>query len=319
MGEFVLEELDNRQQMESKRLDSYKRLPLDKIWFDAMQTGEIWTSLKFYGESSTTINPRGYSFEIRLFNTEKRLDLACSMIKKSITDPECFYIAFPIGITDGKHFTEVAGGVMEAGKEQIKGSACDWNTMQNFTAVRNAETQVVLGCAEMPLIQLGAINTGRYQAGATPESPQLFSWPMNNYWTTNFNAEQRGGHSWTYNLTSSSDVSNNTATRFGWGCRVPFLTRILPGAGSGDQHWEGSFVSGWPSNILLVSANLSSDRKSIMLHVRETDGKSAELNLFNGLTNKALHITEVDVTGNPVQNGSCRIGALESKFFKIEL
>jgi len=319
MGEFILERLGNRSQMESKRLDDFKRMPLDKIWFDSMLKGEIWTSLKFYGESSTTENPKGYTFEIRLFNTEKRVDLACSMIKKSITDPESFYIAFPLGLNEGKHFTEVQGGVIETGKDQIKGSACDWNTVQDFTSVRNSVSQVVLGSAEMPLMQFGGINTGRYIAGAMPQSTNLFSWPMNNYWTTNFNAEQRGGHSWTYYLTSSSDASNGFATRFGWGCRIPYLTRIIPGDGSGDNKWEGSFISGWPSNVILIFAEPSADENSVIVHLREMEGNQSELKLMNGISGKLLTINEVDVTGKPITNGSRSIGALESKFFRIEL
>lgn len=319
MGEFILEQLDNRQQLEGRRLDSFKRSPLDKVWFDAALKGEIWNSLKYYGESVTTENPKGYTFEIRLFNTEKRVDLACSMVKKSITDPESFYIAFPFALQNGKHFTEVQGGVMEAGKDQIKGSSNDWNTVQNFTSVRNTASQLVMACAEMPLMQFGAINTGRFQAGALPESTHLFSWPMNNYWTTNFNADQRGGHSWTYNLTSASDISNSFATRFGWGCRVPYLTRILPGSGQGDNRWEGSFVSGWPANIILINAIPTADGKYFIIHIRETDGKQTELNLVNGLTNNRLNIDEVDVTGNLAAKGSSKIDALESKFFRIQL
>ena len=319
MGEFILEQLANRSQMENKRLDDFKRIPLDKIWFDSMLKGEIWTSLKFYGESSSTVNPKGYTFEIRLFNTDKRVDLACSIVKKSIIEPESFYIAFPINLKDGKHFVEVQGGVMQAGVDQIKGSANDWNTVQNFTSVRNSSSQVVIGCAEMPLMQFGAINTGRYQAGAVPQSTQLFSWPMNNYWVTNFNADQRGGHSWSYYLTSSSDNSNNFATQFGWGCRVPYLTRIIPGAGLGDNHWEGSFISGWPSNVILITAQPTADGKSLLVHLRETGGKQADLKLVNPSDGKLLSIAEVDVTGNPVRDGSQGMGPLESKFFRIDL
>jgi hypothetical protein len=319
MGEFILERLGNRAQMESKRLDDFKRSPLDKIWFDSMLKGEIWTSLKFSGESSTTETPKGYTFEIRLFNTAKRVDLAISMVKKSITEPESFYIAFPFDLKDGKHFTEVQGGVIETGKDQIKGSANDWYTVQDFTAVRNASSQIVLGSAEMPLMQFGAINTGRYQAGALPQSTNLFSWPMNNYWTTNFNADQRGGHSWTYNLTSSADVSNGFSTRFGWGCRIPYLTRIIPGSGTGDNNWEASFISGWPSNVILISAEPSTDGKSIRVHLRETDGKLSEVKLVNGFTGQPLVLTEVDVTGKAVRAGSQGIGPLESKFFSIGL
>ena len=319
MGEFILEQLGNRSQMESRKLDDFKRSPLDKVWFDSMVKGEIWTSLKFIGESSTTINPKGYSFEIRLFNTCKRMDIACSMVKKSITDPESFYIAFPFMLKDGKHYTEVPGGVIETGKDQVKGSSCDWYTVQDFTAVRNSGAQLVIGSAEMPLMQFGAINTGRYKAGAMPQSTHMFSWPMNNYWVTNFNADQRGGHSWTYYLTSSDDNSNSFATRFGWGCRIPLLSRVIPGGGKGDNVWQGSIIQGWPSDVVLVSAIPSPDGKSVLLHLRETGNKPANLELILGLSGKKIKVTEVDVTGREVVNGSSSVGALESKFFRLDL
>jgi len=241
------------------------------------------------------------------------------LVKKSITDPESFYIAFPFDLKDGKHFTELQGGVIETGKDQIKGSSNDWYTVQNFTSVRNSASQIVVGSAEMPLMQFGAINTGRYQAGAMPQTTNLFSWPMNNYWTTNFNAEQRGGHSWNYYLTSSDDNSNGFATRFGWGCRIAYLTRILPGSGAGDNNWEGSFISGWPSNVILITAEPTVEGNSILIHLRETDGKTSDLKLANGINGKALRLTEVDVTGSNVTSGSNEIGPLESKFFRIEL
>jgi hypothetical protein len=317
MGEFILEQLGNRSQMESRKLDDFIRSPLDTVWFDSMTKGEIWNSIKFYGESATSEKPKGFMFEIRLYNTEKRLDLSCSIIKKSIVAPQSFYIAFPFSLKDGKHYTEVQGGVIETGKDQIKGSSNDWYTVQDFTSIRNEGAQLVIGCPEMPLMQFGAINTGRYTAGAIPQSTNLFSWPMNNYWVTNFNAEQRGGHSWTYYLTTSSDISNGFATRFGWGCRVPYLTRILPGSGTGDNNWEGSFITGWPSDVLLVSSEPSPDGKYCTVHLREINGNSASLKLVNGLNGNDLTAIEVDVTGKPVSNPSKNIGPLESKFYRI--
>jgi alpha-mannosidase len=213
--------------------------------------------------------------------------------------------------------TEVQGGVIETGKDQIKGSSNDWYTVQNFTSIRNAGVQLVLGCPEMPLMQFGAINTGRYKAGAMPQSTNLFSWPMNNYWVTNFNADQRGGHSWIYYITTSSDVSNGFATRFGWGCRVPYLTRIIPGAGPGDNNWEGTFIAGWASNVVLLNSIPCSDGKSCIIHLRETNGQNSTLKLTNGITGQALTAIEVDVTGKPVLNQSLEIGSLESKFYRI--
>jgi hypothetical protein len=319
IGEFILEQLGNRSQMESRMLNDFRRSPLDTVWFDSFATDEIWNSVKFYGESETFTGPRGFTFEIRLYNTEKRIDLAYSAVKKSITDPESFYIAFPFVLNGGKHFTEVAGGVIETGREQIPGSSNDWYTVQNFTAVRSNSAQLVMGSGEMPLMQFGAINTGRYIAGAMPQSTHIFSWPMNNYWVTNFNADQRGGISWTYYLTTAGDLSNGFATRFGWGARVPFLTRILPGNGPGDDKNEGSFISGWPSNIVMVSARPVPEEQAMTIHLRETDGMETELSLVNGITGKQFTVTEVDVTGSPVAEPSLKMAPLESKFFKILL
>ena len=317
MGQFILEQLGNRSQMESRKLDDFKRSSLDTVWFDSMTKGEIWNSIKFYGESETSEKPKGFMIEIRLFNTEKRLDIACSMTKKSNVNPESFYIAFPFNLKDGRHYTEVQGGTIETGKDQIKGSSNDWYTVQDFTSVRNEDSQIIIGCPEMPLMQFGAINTGRYTAGAMPQSTNLFSWPMNNYWVTNFNADQRGGHSWTYYLTTSGDNTNGFATRFGWGCRIPLLTRILPGSGTGDNNWEGSFITGWPSNVLLISAQPDVDGKYCTLHLRELNGKDASLSLKNGLTGKSLNAIEVDATGKTVSNSDLNIGPLESKFYRI--
>ena len=171
----------------------------------------------------------------------------------------------------------------------------------------------------MPLFQYGDINTGRYKAGAMPQGPHLYSWPMNNYWVTNFNADQRGGHTWTYSLTSSNDVSNAFASQFGWGNRIPFLSRVLPGGGTGDENWEGSFISGWPQNTILVSCTPEADGKSAMIQLRETEGKSVKIELLHGLNSNPLILKRVDVTGKEIPNSSNEILPFETRFYKFEL
>lgn len=318
LAEFILEKLANRSQMESRRLDAFERMPLDTVWFDSVTQGPVFNSISFCGETETAESPRGFTIEFRLYNTEKRIDIACSITKKSIIAPEGFYIAFPFSLENGRHFTEVQGGVIASGIDQIPGSSNDWYTVQNFTSVRNPKTQIVIGCSEMPLMQFGAINTGRYKAGATPQGSHLFSWPMNNYWVTNFNADQRGGHTWSYYLTSSADVSNGFSSRFGWGSRISFLTRIIPGNGPGDNNFEGSFLEGLPENLIIISALPSADGKSIILHCRETDGRKTELRLTNGISGMPLTICETDPAGNKSGISAGILDANESKFFRID-
>jgi hypothetical protein len=207
---------------------------------------------------------------------------------------------------------------MRAGIDQIPGSTNDWNTVQNYARLYNGNAQIMISSAEIPLMQFGGINTGRFTAEATPETTHIYGWPMNNYWVTNFNPEQHGGMEWTYTITSTEGNSMHDATRFGWGHRTPFLARVLPGGGTGDTNWQGSWIGGWPENILLVSAMPAEDGKSAVFHVRETGGKNGSFQLKNSVSGKSMKIKQVDVTGHVLTNGSTNLKPLESKFFRVE-
>ncbi len=298
LGAFILEKLGNRSQMESYHLNDYKRYGLDNIRFTGYKEGTVWNTLSFSGETETAYAPHGFTFEIRLFNTCKRIDFAFDIRKKPITDPEGIYIAFPFDLDGGKIYCEVQGGVMEAGVDQIPGSANDWNTVQNFAAIRNSDVQLVIGSPEIPLMQFGAINTGRYKAGAKPESTKIYSWPMNNYWVTNFNADQRGEFRWTYYFTSSNDTKNSYATRFGWGARVPFPARVLPAGKSHISEPDPQVIAGIPDNLLVVQVHPLKNKNEILMQVRELDGKAADLTLKKG--GKSLNIRRADALGNPL-------------------
>jgi len=204
---------------------------------------------------------------------------------------------------------------MEAGKDQIPGSSNDWNTQQKYTVLRSKDAQIVLGSPEIPLVQFGGINTGRYRAGAKPASTHLYSWPMNNYWVTNFNPDQRGEHRWMYFLTSSGDTTGVFASRTGWESRIPMLTRVLPGGGTGDRLWEQSFLGNWPENVLLVNAQPYEN--SILIQVRETGGKTADLTGLTLGTGAALRIERVNGTGELMQPVSAQLKARENAFYKL--
>jgi alpha-mannosidase len=121
---------------------------------------------------------------------------------------------------------------------------------------------VILSSPQVPLMQFGEINLGKFRYQAEVKQPHIYSWVMNNYWTTNFKASQEGEFKWQYHLTSgattptktgtgtlSSDAtktgtgalsshatktgtgtlfSGSMASRFGWNSRVPFISRVLP-------------------------------------------------------------------------------------------
>lgn len=290
-AELILERLGtNRAQLEHLKLEEFKRTVWDDAKLGELFDGPVWTSLTVSGMLPGSTEGR-ITCEIRLYKQEKKVELAFSMKKLSVTDPEAVYVAFPLRLPDSHFVAEVSGGTMVPGRDQLEGSSSDWLGIQNFLSLRNDSAQIIFVSPEIPLVQLGDINLGNFSRIADPKSSHLFSWVCNNYWTTNFLAAEEGELKWTYQLTSSNDPSNLFATKFGWGNRIPFLTRIFPAQTPDSVIIPRSFVGDGLRNLLLVCAYPSLDGKGVILHLRETDGKPARVPLRDYL------IAIVDVMG----------------------
>lgn len=318
LGEFIYETIDSRHPMEQYRAPQFTRRRPEKIRFERMEKGAIWDTYRFRGETVAGREPDNLMVEFRIFNVSKQIEIVYSLRKKAVTDPEAVYVSFPFNVENGRIHLDVPGGNIEAGVDQIPGSSNDWYTVQNFATARNAESQVVMGSPEIPLMQFGAINTGRYKAGATPQCTNMYSWPMNNYWVTNFNADQMGELQWSYFISSSSNNSIGYASRFAWQNRIPFLTRVLPAGNTGAKCLEPtSILEIVPSNLLLINMKPIEGERAVMLQLREIAGKPA---VFKATSNKIKlnKVVVCDVTGNPIAgNPEPEFAGWESKFIKL--
>lgn len=318
LGEFIYEISDSRHPMEQYRAPQFLRRRPETIRFEQMEKGAIWDTYRFRGETVAGREPNNLMVEYRIFNVTKEIEIVYSLRKKAVTDPEAVYVSFPFHVEAGKIHLDVPGGNMEAGVDQIPGSSNDWYTVQNFATARNAQSQVVMGSPEIPLMQFGAINTGRYKAGATPQSTNMYSWPMNNYWVTNFNADQMGELQWSYFISSSSDNSIGYATHFAWQNRIPFLTRVLPAGTKGAEALRpASILAIAPSNLLLVNMRPVEGENAVILQLREITGKPATFMATSDKV-KFSKVTLCDVAGIPIaENTQPVFAGWESKFIKL--
>jgi hypothetical protein len=334
LGEFVYEQPDNRESME--RLTNANRdtvyVPIKKkmsglsdIKVSGIKETPLWSSIHINGKNEACADSRGVNFEIKLYNTSKRIELSYDMIKLSNTSPEGVFIAFPFRMKDNDQLAfDVQGGIVNPGMNQLEGTSADWNVVQNFAAVINDEAQILFSSNDVPLVQFGDINTGRFYYKHKPENPHIYSWVLNNYWTTNFKASQEGEMKWTYYLTSSSNLSNSFATRFGWHSRVPMLTRVIPPANSGKDvnTASRSLMDFELPNLLLVSARPAPSGEGVILHLRETDGDHAILDIPNLLGQTgATEAIEVNVLGEEIKllTKPTLIEHFETKFVLLKM
>ena len=329
LGEVVHETVNRRsfnEQIRKKRegepvTDKYTRCSakvLSPAWYDKC---DLWQSWRYSMHTDAGIGDgANLTVEYRLYTHEKKIEILYEMDKKLDTSPEGLYVAFPFFLENGAPYCEVPGGVIKVGYEQIPGTSNDWYEMQTFASVRNDSEQIVVGSKEIPMMEFGAINTGRFTYGAKPQSNEIYSFVLNNYWTTNFNAFQVGGVKWSYYITSMDSASLHDATVFGWNNSVPVVSRAMFPASEGQSvrsRTSGSFLSVGPDNLLAVNIRPLEDEDAVIVQVREIMGKDTEISVE--LPGRRMTGMEtVNAAGEPLHEGGVpAVEAYGSKFIKV--
>jgi len=245
--------------------------------------------------------------------------LLFQMRKKRNYESEACYVAFPFNLPDGKIVYEAQGGLVAPGKTQLPGSSSDWQTVQKFVAIQNDIGQIVFGSSQVPLMQFSDINLGKWQYQTEIEKPHIYSWVMNNYWFTNFRASQEGEFKWSYYLTSKKGNSNIEAIHFAMNSNTSLVPRVLlPGEG-GSRPTDYSTLKLDARNVVIISARPSYYDDSIILHLREIEGKSATLNLSDQIKN-VKSIDEVNAIEEFVKKeiNKIKFDPFEVKFVRLK-
>lgn len=182
---------------------------------------------------------RSLSLDLVTYAGLPHVDLVYRLTKIPITEAEALYVAFPPGspaVGPGSSptvYLDLPGAVMRPGLDQVPGTATDWHSLQHYFAVSSGDRTVVVASPDIPLIQVNAINTGKWQAMVPPHNGLVMSWVMNNYWFTNFPAAQGGEFIWRYRLSAlPGPFEAVAAARCAAGLRQPLIATVLAPRGA---------------------------------------------------------------------------------------
>ena len=167
--------------------------------------------------------------EVRVVSGLDRVDVTVTIDKTKVRTPEGIHLAFPLRVRGGRLRWDVASGVVRPDSDQLSGAAKNFVEAQSWVDVSNDSLGVTVATPDAPMVEIGGINAESPWMRAIPRSQTFYSYVMNNYWHTNYKADQEGPATFRYALEAHRGFRAAAAARFGAEAREPLLVTAAAG------------------------------------------------------------------------------------------
>lgn len=134
--------------------------------------------------------------EIMLYQDSSRLDISFLLDRKKIRIKESVHYAFPLNIPNGSLFYDVPFGRVNLSQDMMPGGNRNFISVNRYLELSNDEVQATIVMQDAALVVPYKLNVDPKAVGWKNEFPEynskIYSYVMNNYWHTNFKADQEG-------------------------------------------------------------------------------------------------------------------------------
>jgi alpha-mannosidase len=229
---------------------------------------------------STAMNTPKIASEIRLFANEKKIEFVEDIDKKAELKKEAVYFAFPFAMDHPRFQYEIQNGVVDPATDMYPGAGHEWFSVQHWITVEQDGVSGAVMPLDTPLATLGDINRGAWPTEFGRRTGTIFSYAMNNYWHTNYVAEQGGHFRFRFVVTSAPATDAAALSRMGWEEATPLeedeirsqdkaldLPRPLDGR-------QGSFVTVDDPALLLETWKPAEDGRGTILRFLDLGGNA---------------------------------------------
>ena len=290
--------------------DSRKAQGISNVHVRAKEHGDLVVSLLVEGDAP---GAKHYSSEIRLVEGIDRVDVIANIDKLAVRQKEGVHIAFPFSVPEGQLRYDVADGVVRPETDQLAGACKNFFSVESWVDISNREYGVTWATANAPLVEIGEITAEQPWMKSIKTSSSIYSYVMNNYWHTNYKADQEGPVTFAYSIRPHAAFDATEAAEFGIERRQPLIVSV-----SGSP---------WPlhlplmelssTKILVLSIKPLAAANSWLVHVYNPTAAD-QMAGFRWNDGERVSIRRSDVAGEPgnaVRN--IELAAFDGAYFLI--
>ena len=235
--------------------------------------------------------------EITIFSELDWIGLKNIVDKEIVTEKENVRFGFPFNVEGGDAKIDLAWGVMQPEKDQLKGSNKNFFTMQNWIDINNNNKGITLFSQDAPIVEIGGMNGEKWMSAPdrpwtvtyTPSS-LVYSWVMNNSWHTNYRAYQNGITEFRYALKPHSKFNSTSAKKTAEELCRPLIPVPTP---VNTKSYNSMFIIDDSSSVIVSSIKETSDGGNVMIRLFNTSEKpSTTLIKWNSLNPETVYFSD---------------------------
>lgn len=211
-----------------------------------------------------------------------QIDIVNLLDKNRVREKESVHFGFPFRVPDGILRVDEGWEVVRPEIDQLPGSCKDFFTVQRWVDVSNNDYGLTWATVDAPLVEVGSLTdetqTDRgvrvWKERLVP-AQNFYSYVMNNYWHTNYKADQEGLVTFHYSIAPHGNFDRLSATRFGIERSQPLI--VIP---SRTSRPAPSLLRVSPACVIVTSLKPSADGKGWTVRLLNTADKSADVVLM---------------------------------------
>jgi hypothetical protein len=288
-------------------------LHLSNVKVHAGETGGLVASLIVEGDAPGC---KRFSYEIRLIDGIERVDITDTFDKTAVRTPEAIHLAFPFNLPGAQVRYDVANGIVRPETDQLSGSCKNFFSVVSWVDISSVEYGITLACPDAPLIEIGSITAEHPWLTTTSSSALIYSYVMNNYWHTNYKADQEGRMQLRYSIMPHGGGFNPVqAVKFGLERREPLIIH------------EGVFANGGslpqfqiaPDDVIIESIKPVSGTTSFLAYLSNPadQDKTTLLQWKDGKT-RTVYLSNISAEKGTDGTNGFTVAAHGSLYLRIE-
>ncbi len=170
------------------------------------------------------------NYYITQFNHLNTLLLSTVIDKKAIREKESVHIAFPFALKNATTRIGIGDTFITPGHGQLSAANKDYYSVERWIDISDASSGITISSPQCALFEIGdmtderRVNRGeKLWKKENASSPIIFAYAMNNYWNTNYKADQSGIAQFDFYCQLHDVFSHTGAGQFGVEVNQPLV------------------------------------------------------------------------------------------------